>query len=43
MATTEVFQDWDSPYENLSTMRTTSRKTTTTTTTRLEVRHERVG
>jgi hypothetical protein len=43
MATTEIFQDWDSPYENLSAMRTTTRKTTTTTTTtRLEVRgHER--
>jgi len=41
MATTEIFQDWDSPYENLSAMRTTTRKTTTTTTTRLEVRHGR--
>ncbi|KAF7381670.1 hypothetical protein HZH66_014064 [Vespula vulgaris] len=30
MATTEIFQDWDSPHENISSMtRTTTRKTTT--------------
>ncbi|KAG7211322.1 hypothetical protein KM043_010618 [Ampulex compressa] len=35
MATTQVFQDWDSPHESLSsvTRKSTSRKTTTTTTT----------
>lgn len=46
MATTEIFQDWDSPYENLNAMRTstkTTRKTTTTTTTtKREVKSERV-
>lgn len=36
MATTEVFQDWDSPYDSLSTMRTTTTRKTTTTT-RIEV------
>lgn len=32
MATTEVFQDWDSPHETITTTRT-SRKTTTRTST----------
>ncbi|KYN17521.1 hypothetical protein ALC57_10226, partial [Trachymyrmex cornetzi] len=36
MATTEIFQDWDSPYENLSALRTSTRKTTTKTT-RIEI------
>ncbi|XP_063981647.1 tropomodulin isoform X6 [Diachasmimorpha longicaudata] len=35
MATTEVFQDWEKPFETVSqTSRKTTRKTTTTTTTR---------
>lgn len=39
MATTQVFQDWDSPHETISSMtRTSTRKTTTKTTTRREVR-----
>lgn len=37
MATTQVFQDWDSPHETISSMtRTSTRKTTTKT--RREVR-----
>ncbi|EZA61920.1 hypothetical protein X777_04731 [Ooceraea biroi] len=44
MATTEIFQDWDSPYENLSTIsRTTTRKTTTTTTRRERPRYSHRG
>lgn len=32
MATTEVFQDWDTPYDTVSMTRKTTKKTTTTTT-----------
>lgn len=39
MATTQVFQDWDSPHDTISSMtRSSTRKTTTTTTSRREVR-----
>lgn len=38
MATTQVFQDWDSPHETLSSMTRTSTRKSTTTTTRREVR-----
>lgn len=44
MATTQVFQDWDSPHETISSMtRTSTRKTTTKTTTRREVRIKKSG
>lgn len=36
MATTEIFQDWDSPFDNVGAMRTTTTRKTTTTT-RIEV------
>lgn len=36
MATTEVFQDWDSPHEITSVTRKTTRKTTTKTTRRYD-------
>lgn len=36
MATTEVFQDWESPHEITSVTRKTTRKTTTKTTRRYD-------
>lgn len=43
MATTEVFQDWDSPHGNITNKMTRKSTTRTTTTTKTTTRSEEVS